>query len=346
MNTEKQIQKQIITDTELNHVDYNLVVANGLIEANHNLVLNENKLLNAVMAQISMYDTEIKEFEFTTKQLQEICNLNPLHIKRTLDKIRKNLLKKTFTLKDEIKRDGEHEEVTAEYNWIRYIKYNDNRWLIRLSDDLAPLLLNLKKEFTAKRLQELQTYENLHAQRLDMIFTMYFNRRTSKMSFDNKIKYKTKISYSLTEFKKMFGLEEKYTDYNNFYRFVLKPAIEEINNKGYFSVSFEKKNGLKNKCEGIILFFSLGEKTIHEIQNREISDSQKMIKLLCCFSYSKKEAEKMLNTLDIEEIKNIFTNLAKQKENMTNEEQIQFVKDNIEMLQNDINKNLLLDSLL
>ena len=180
---------QYLTDNELYNVAYNMVIANSLIEAQHNLGLNENKLLNAVIAQIGMYDKEIKTFEFTTKQLQELCNLKPNHIKRTLNEIRKNLMNKTFSLKDEFKKEnGKTELATIEYHWIRYIKYNDNRWEIRLSDDLIPLLLNLKKEFTTKRLKQIQTYENIYAQRLDMIFTMYFNRKSSKMSEEMKKK--------------------------------------------------------------------------------------------------------------------------------------------------------------
>ena len=336
----------VVTGRELSTVPYNLVLANGLIEASHDLVLNENKLINAVIAQIGMYDKEIKTFEFTTKQLQDICNLNPLHIKRTLNTIRKNLLNKTFTLKDSIERNGKAEEVTTEYHWIRYITYNDNRWIIRLSDDLAPLLLNLTKEFTSKRLSQIQTYESIYSQRLDMLFTMYFNKKTYMMSFDNKINYCTKLQYSLDEFKKLFRLEDKYSDYNNFYRFVLKPALNEINNKAYYSVSFEKKVGKNNKCEGIILFFSLGEKTIKEMREKREDGTDKLKKLLCYFSFSKKEADSILEKISHKEIENIFKELAIKKDSLSNEEQINFVKNKINELITEQDRDNLLSSYL
>ena len=336
----------VVTGKELSTVPYNLVLANGLIEASHDLVLNENKLINAVIAQIGMYDKEIKTFEFTTKQLQNICNLNPLHIKRTLNTIRKNLLNKTFSLKDSIERNGQTEEVTTEYHWIRYITYNDNRWIIRLSDDLAPLLLNLTKEFTSKRLSQIQTYESIYSQRLDMLFTMYFNKKTYKMSFENKINYETKIQYSLIEFKKLFRLEDKYSDYNNFYRFVLKPALDEINEKGYYSVSFEKKVGKNNKCEGIVLFFSLGEKTKKEMKEKKENGTEKIKKLLYYFSFSKKEVDSILEKISLKEIENIFKELAIKKDSLSDKEKTVFVKEKINKLILEQDRDVLLASYL
>ena len=334
---------QTLTDNELNNVAYNMVIANSLIEAQHNLVLNENKLLNAVIAQIGMYDKEIKTFEFTTKQLQELCNLKSNHIKRTLNEIRKNLMNKTFSLKDEFEKDGKKEPATVEYHWIRYIKYNDNRWIIRLSDDLVPLLLNLKKEFTTKRLKQIQTYENIYAQRLDMIFTMYFNRKSSKMSEEAKKNYEVKISYTLEEIRNMFCLQEKYTEFQNFNRFILKPAVEEINKKGFFKVIMEKKIGMRNKCKEIIFIFSLGEN--NEL-SQEKTDEDKIKKLLKLFSYSTKEIVSILENISIKEIKNIFGELSKEKDTLTDSEQTNFIKEKISALLNKKEKEKLLKAIL
>ena len=72
MQTEKALQIRKISEQDINHIDYNIVLANNLIMANHDLTLNENKLILAAISQISLYDKNIMEFEFS---IQQICHL-------------------------------------------------------------------------------------------------------------------------------------------------------------------------------------------------------------------------------------------------------------------------------
>ena len=326
-----------IRQNDIDKTDYKLIESNILIEAYYNLDIVEHKVLNAVISQINMYDKELKTFQFTAKQLAQLCNLAPNNIKRTIFRLQDSLMRKTFKYPTSIINSrGEKIATMRVCHWIRYIDYNDSLIVIRLSDDLKPFLLDLKENFTQKRLQEIQEYESEYSIRLDMLFTMIINKNSKFKSLDTKINKPTRIRYDLSLLKEILGIENKYSQFKEFNRNVLKVAQEEINRRGFYNISIEKE--IENKqCVAIVFFVYLGEKYKTKLKEQALENNNK-----------KKEKEEIQNLKNIfifigftqKEIKMIF---SKNELNKINDAYQSMITQNI--INNEDRKKYLLEKL-
>lgn len=315
---ENDLQEQpvfSILNNDLEHIDFNVVQSNSLIEAKHDLELNEHKIINAVISQIKQYDQKINTFEFTFSQLCELCNFEERNLKRTLHRVCLNLMSKTFYLNDTyIDENGNKAMERRYYHWIRLIKLRQNKLVIRLSDDLMPLLLNLKKDFTSERLSAIEEYENEYALRLDMLFTMYFNKKTSKMSLEQLSKYCMRLEFDLDELKYFLSCDIKYPRFNSFNERVLSPLLEELNNKKFYRVSMEKISENK-KVKKIMFFVSLGERNtkVKSIKQKIANKEKDIIMAILGDDYgiSNEIIKKIINNNDVSFIKDTLKLLNK-----------------------------------
>lgn len=342
----EQIVKPVL-DNDLEHIDFNVVQANSLIASKHDLELNEHKIINAVIAQVKQYDQEINTFEFSFSQLQELCNFDGHNIKRTLHRVCLNLMSKTFYLNDTyIDENGNKALERRYYHWVRLIKMQRNKLIIRLSDDLMPLLLNLKKDFTSEKLSSIEEYENEYALRLDMLFTMYFNKKTSKMSSEQVKKYCMRLEFDLDELKSFLSCEEKYPRFNSFNENIIVPMLEELNDKNFYNVAIEKISENK-KVRKLMFFVSLGARNqkLKNIKQKEQAKEKDIISVILDEDYSIsdimikdilnnnqlsyiKETLKYIQENDVDSPKEFLIDklLPERKNNISNEEKYAFLQ--------------------
>ena len=134
----------------------------------------------------------------------------------------------------------------------------------------------------------MQEYKNKYALRLDMLFAMTINKNSKPKSLDVKINKPTRIRYALSLLKEILGIENKYSQFKEFNRNVLKVAQEEINRRGLYNISIEKE--IENKqCVAIVFFVYLGEKYKTKLKEQVLENNNK-----------KKEKEEIKN------LKNLF----------------------------------------
>lgn len=324
-----------VYQNDLEHIDFNVVQANSLIESKHNLELNEHKIINAVIAQIKQYDKVIDTFEFTFSQLQEICHFEERNIKRTLSRVCDNLMDKKFYINELYIDENNNEDIQrAFYHWIRFIKIRKNKLIIRLSDDLIPLLLNLKKDFTSEKLSAIEEYENEYALRLDMLFTMYFNKKTSKMSVEQTKKYVMRLEFDLEELKTYFFCENKYPRFNSFNERILTPMLNEINNRAFYNVSLEKITENK-KVKKLVFFVSLGSRNnrLIVIENKKQTKEKEILTAILEENYNlnKKEIKEIFKN-EMNKIKQVLKELKNSQ--ITKEKQKEYILSNLTTKEN------------
>lgn len=339
MQTEKALQIRKISEHDINNIDYNVVLANNLIMASHDLTLNENKLILAAISQVSLYDKNIMEFEFSIKQICHLCNFSKNHIGRTLSLARKNLLSKTFFIEHAIEKDGKLEPIISECSWVSRISFNSNKWIIKLSENLTPFIIAIKENFTTKKLNQIELYNNIYALRFDLIFTMEFNKQTSKMAQEKTLNHQIRKNISIEKLREMFFCSSKYVENRDFMKYVISPAIKEINDIGFYNVTMEKGKDIKNKITDITFFVSLGEKNEKKIKTQSINF--KIEKILLSSDFSKTEIAKILKNYEEKEILDVLKNI---KEKRKNNEQINDKEEIINLL-NKITKEKELDAL-
>lgn len=192
--------------------EYSVVKANVLIQKTRfTLSLQEQKIILRLIQMITPEDKELKLYKFSIKEFCNFCGIdntsgkNYSNIKNTL----KKLSDKSYWI---ILPNGKKTIV----RWIEkpYIDPRGGVIELKLDNDMKPFLLQLKEHFTAYSLYYTITMKSKYSIRMYELLKSYQNM--SKCNFD------------ILELKKAL-MTEKYTQWNDFKRYVLTPSLKEIN---------------------------------------------------------------------------------------------------------------------
>jgi len=202
----------------------NAVIENALIEARYSLTVEEQRLVLTTIAMLDNMETNSSGFPMLRIPKKLIIEATGLHEKDY--KVIKNSLQRLMSRVITI----ETEKGFELYQWFAKAKYNkgDEYIEVQFHPDLKPYLLELKKRFTKIPLKQILQLRSKYAIRLYELL-----RRYTDTGF--------RTDY-LLELREKLGVEKKeYTRFFDFERFVLKPAIKEINEKTDLEVSYKKK---------------------------------------------------------------------------------------------------------
>lgn len=192
--------------------------SNELIQKSRfNLSLQQQKIILFLISQITPYDEEFKTYHFN---IIEFCNICGIDIKggKSYEELKENI--KTIADKSMwiTMPDNKNKEIL--FRWIEapVIEKNSGIIELKLNQALKPYLLQLRENFT----------------QYDIVFTLLFKSKYSIRLYEliksihydeNKVFTK---DFTIDELKGLIGAET-YKTYQDFKRFALIPAIDEIN---------------------------------------------------------------------------------------------------------------------
>lgn len=236
--------------TELIEVNRNNFVtkSNRLIEANYKLGVVEQKIILCLASNIQPTDSDFKTYTLPIKEFTNLLGLRGTPKYTELRKITKELMQKVFEIRINKK--------VIQVAWLSYVAYNESEGTIDIRFDpfLRPYLLELKREFTSYKLENVVKLKSSYAIRIYELLKQY-----------EKIQERT---FLLSDLRELLGAENIYPAYGNFKQRVLLPAQKELKNKTDISFKLEEiKNGRRvvkvkfiiqsvkqNKAEKSILF--------------------------------------------------------------------------------------------
>ena len=226
----------IMTDEEIIEVltkrQYLTIKSNDLIQKNRfELSLPEQKTIAYICSMIKPIDLKDSiqgipyqlEYEFNIREYCKICGIdydngkNYLDIKVTL----KRLSDRSMWL------ETETGEVLC--RWLSKVWINKRSGIvkIRIDEDLAPYLFNLKAKFTQYQLYNVLAMKSAFSVRIYELIKSYAYQK-------NKI-------FEINELKRLLMVDnvKSYNNFKDFRRFVLEKALEEINRLTDLSISYE-----------------------------------------------------------------------------------------------------------
>ena len=233
-------------ETYLELRDKMVVKANDLIQKSRfNMTLQQQKMLLFLISQVSPYDEEFKEYEFSIQEFCRVCGLdvssgkNYQDIKQSI----KDIADKSVWI------NVNNDEETL-LRWIEkpYLNNKSGVIRIRLDEDMKPYLLQLKENFT----------------RYELIYTLYFKSKYSIRLYElaKSIHYKEleeyRRTFSVDELRRILG-GETYSEYRDFKRRVLDVAINEINEYSDKILSYEP---IKKGKSVVAIELVIGSKSI------------------------------------------------------------------------------------
>lgn len=203
-----------------------VVKANSLIEASYRLTLDEMRLLALTIGTMNPKSDQ-QVFEFSVSEfINQFPDVNSdrayTQIRAAIERISERWVK------------TEDEKHVTKFRWVSSQTYfkSEGRFRIALTNEIMPYLTQLKGQFTQYQLNHISGFTSVHTMRFYELLTQY--RRVGE-------RYIT-----VEDLKKWLQLEDKYSLWAELQRWVIKPALNEINEKSDLFVGYEPiKSGRK-----------------------------------------------------------------------------------------------------
>ena len=206
--------------------DLTVVKANSLIEASYRLTLDEMRLLALTIGTMNPKSDQ-QVFEFSVSEfVNQFPDVNVdrayTQIKSAIERISERWVK------------TEDERHVTKFRWVSSQTYfkKEGRFRIALTNEIMPYLTQLKGQFTQYQLNHISGFTSVHTMRFYELLTQY--KRVGQ-------RYIT-----IEDLKKWLQLEDKYNLWAELQRWVIKPSLNEINEKSDLFVEYEPiKKGRK-----------------------------------------------------------------------------------------------------
>ena len=227
--------------------DISISKSNTLIEAGFDLTLAEHDLMTLAINKLHKQATGNHEVFITAQEFAVANKISESHayqqLKATADKLMERHLKFPLYIDLDKKQNkepnavcvvppkhGRYETVPTKHNWLQSVGYMESNGFIYLlfTDPIRFLIDKTGDSYT--------TYNFTNT--IEM--TTFGGKRLYEMVCKWKDLGKTKMMY-IDEWKDFFGVSSKYEKVFEFKRWVLLPAIAEVNSQGDFRISLKQE---------------------------------------------------------------------------------------------------------
>lgn len=237
-----------------------LMKNNVLIKAKYNLTVSENRIFTLMLYNLQKINNGALQCTLSNQELKKI-----IKSKNRLKKDNKEIFYEPIGILDRLsdnkiwfREEKEHGMEWGKYNLINgytYSEINDN-FTIECSQKVYDILINyLGKNYTPINLGIWLSLKSIYSQRIYDLLRLW--------SYTKSI-----IKYDLDELKELLMIKDKYSKYNDLKRRVIVPAVKELNETGYFSISFTEKK--KSKKVVAIEFI------VEDLDNRKYFQRQEL----------------------------------------------------------------------
>ncbi len=195
--------------------NYKVTQSNRLIEASYTLTLNEKRL---VLCAASMIDSRkaLPEGEqgYLSVRAEDFANLFGLETRHSY-KILKDAVDKLWKREIRSVQDGNPEDM----RWIYHRKYiaGQGRVEIGFSPTVVPHMTLLNREFTSFQIKHIGNLSSFYAIRMYELGAQAVNLKMGRRSCD------------LSRLREILDIGEKYPNVKDLRKWVLDPAIEDVN---------------------------------------------------------------------------------------------------------------------
>jgi len=196
--------------------------SNNLIDASYKLNVQAQKLVLACLGKIDSRPEAQpqKEVTLTASEFSELMGIDIKNAHRELYKAADALFKSSIIL-----HEGDDE---IELYWIQEkAKKLKGEGAIRIvwSDRILRYISQLKSRFTTYKLRNIASLQSGHSIRLYELL-MKFNATGERVIY-------------LNDFKSALGITDKYPEFKDLNKWVIKPAILELNQRSDLIIKFD-----------------------------------------------------------------------------------------------------------
>ena len=192
--------------------------SNNLIDASYKLNIQAQKLVLACLGKVDSRDSIPKEITITALEFSELMGVPNAH--RELYLAVDALFESTINL-----REGNED---IELRWIqrksKKIK-GAGSVTITWSDEVLKYISSLQSRFTSYKLRHIASLQSAHSIRLYELL-MKFNSTGERVIY-------------VEDFKSALGISDRYSEFRDLNKWVIKPAIKELNQRSDLVIKYE-----------------------------------------------------------------------------------------------------------
>jgi plasmid replication initiation protein len=218
----------------VNHKNLTVYKANQVIEAGYRLSLNEQRVVLACISQVNSREELLvtDEFELSAKDFAVLFSVSDENAYQALIDVAKSLFNRYVVVDNPYPHRPKVKRL--EMRWISSIEYLTDEGKISLcfSRKMLPYLSELKGQFTKYELKHIGNMSSIYGIRLYELLMQW--RTTGKREIE------------IDWLKKQFELDDKYAAMKDFKKYVIDPAVKDINTHSNYQVSWtQRKTGRK-----------------------------------------------------------------------------------------------------
>ncbi len=216
-----------------------IIKSNKLIETSYKLNSREQFFVLYLISKISQHDKGFREYTMHYSEIESIINFDGK--RRIANK------SEVFGLMDKLNSETikyEKGNIVGKSVWLQHMEHNTDtdEFTFSLSEKLRDYLLQLKEHFTRYNVSNI-VYLNASAVRLYEVLKRY--------------QFKGECEITIAKIKFYLGIENRYSKFYEFKRWVLVPSQREI--EKYTDIKFDFKPAKKEGKKIISLKFIIQE---------------------------------------------------------------------------------------
>lgn len=213
-----------------------VVKSNALVEASYRLTLIEQRIILACISKIKVGEkiTDQQQYSVFVKDIAEMSGNDRGSLYSDFSKAILKLKRRDILIRDQPNGNGAVGPGFEVIEWLQYAKYIPKlgEARIRFSHDILPYINELSSHFTRYSLEDISKMTSIYAVRLYELLIQWgaIGRRSIELEF----------------LRDSFRLETRYKLLADFRRFVIEPAVDQINDHSPITVTYEfSKTGRK-----------------------------------------------------------------------------------------------------
>lgn len=196
---------------------------NKLIEASHTLTLNEKRLVLLAASKLDSRKPEPKShfIKISASEFGDVFDIVLRSVYRILAEAGSRLYSRN------IKIYSKTGKVAEELRWVYHIKYHEGDGVIELgfSPTVTPYLTRLNREFTYYQLRQIGSLDSFYSIRIYELCSQFLQTGIRTVT--------------LERIRTMLDIGDKYPLLKDFKRYVIVPAIEDVNQHTNLEVKME-----------------------------------------------------------------------------------------------------------
>lgn len=208
--------------------DKHVNLSNALVNAAQSLHLSEKRVMCAAVAKLDSMkrDGGFRDglVKLSAGEFADTFGLDPNTAYEQLQDAAKNLFRRYIRIVEETRRGPQ----TVEFRWVSRAQYHPGEGTVslRFTQDVAPHLVNLQRQFTSYKLAQASALRSLYSWRLLELLAQFESTGWRQIDIED-------FAHA------MEATEKQRANFNNIKRRIIEPAVRELTEKDGWVIAWE-----------------------------------------------------------------------------------------------------------